>query len=187
MQEHIKKFLDYLSSERNFSDHTIRSYSTDLTQYCQYLAATEAQRNGLPPFGDVSVEDLRPVDSIDLMRLGARLVNITPMEIRAYLAFLHRCQYTKTTAARKLATLRSFYKFLVRMGKIEFSPLSVIRTPRLDKKLPKFLDVRQINTLFDAPDTATLLGARDKAILETIYSAGLRISELVGLDIQDMD
>jgi len=109
------------------------------------------------------------------------------MEVRTYLAFLHKSQYTKTTAARKLATLRSFYKFLVRMGKIESSPLSVIRTPRLDKRLPNFLDVRQIDTLFDAPDTTTLLGARDKAILETIYSAGLRISELVGLDIQDMN
>ena len=187
MQKHVDKFLEYLCTERNFSDHTIRSYSADLTQYCQYLAATEAHHDSLPPYGDVSVEDLPPADTIDMTQLDARLVNITPMEIRGYLAFLHKNQYTKTTSARKLATLRSFYKFLVRMRKIEFSPLSVIRTPRLDKKLPNFLDVRQIGTLFDAPDITTLLGARDKAILETIYSAGLRISELVGLDIQDMD
>lgn len=187
MQKHIEKFLDYLSIERNFSDHTIRSYCADLTQYCQYLAVTESQRGELPASGNISLDDLPPAASIDLTQSDARLVSITPMEIRAYLAFLHRSRYTKTTAARKLASLRSFYKFLIRMGKIEFSPLSVIRTPRLDRRLPKFLDVRQINTLLDAPDTATLLGSRDKAILETIYSAGLRIGELVGLDIQDTD
>ncbi|MCK5113444.1 MAG: tyrosine recombinase XerC [Phycisphaerae bacterium] len=190
MQERVKyigKFLDYLRNERNFSDHTIRGYTGDLTQYCQYLAATESQGDGLPALSDIAAEDLPPADSIDFSRLGKRMVDITPMEIRSYLAFLHKSQYTKTTSARKLATLRSFYKFLVRLGEIEFSPLSVIRTPKLDKKLPNFLDIRQINSLFDAPDTTTLLGARDKAILETIYSAGLRISELVGLDIEDMD
>jgi integrase/recombinase XerC len=96
-------------------------------------------------------------------------------------------RFTKSTIARKLATLRSFCKYLVRAGKLEASPVSVIRTPRQDKRLPKFLDVRQVEALLGAPDTATLLGARDRAILETIYSAGLRIGELTALNLEHLD
>ncbi len=94
--------------------------------------------------------------------------------------------YSKSTIARKLATLRSFYKYLVHKERIEASPVSVVRTPRQDKRLPKCLTVEQVSALLDAPDASTLLGARDKAILETFYSSGLRISELVSLDVEDL-
>jgi integrase/recombinase XerC len=103
------------------------------------------------------------------------------------LAMMRNSGYSKSTIARKLATLRSFYKYLVRQGQVEASPVSVVRTPRQDRRLPKCLDVGQMEALLAAPDTATLLGSRDRAILETIYSAGLRISELVGLNVEDLD
>ncbi len=107
--------------------------------------------------------------------------------VRAYLAYLNEKNYSKSTAARKLATLRSFYKFLVRRGYIQTSPVAAIRTPKQDKRLPRCLEVEQINNLLNRPDTNTLLGARDRAILETLYSSGLRVSELVGLNLSDVD
>ncbi len=182
----IQNFLDYLEIERNFSAHTIRSYSADMVQFCQFLAATDdlASLGGLP---DLTVEKLADIEDLPPEKLSQRLLAVNPLEVRSYLALLRGSDYSKSTTARKLATLRSFYKYLVRSGEVESSPVSVIRTPRLDKRLPKFLDVQQINTLLDAPDTTTMLGARDKAILETIYSAGLRISELVGLNIEDLN
>ncbi len=107
--------------------------------------------------------------------------------MRGYLAMMRNSDYSKATVARKLATLRSYYKFLVRTGAMAASPVSAIRTPRQDKRLPKCLDIEQIEKLLDAPDTETLLGARDRAILETLYSAGLRVSEVVGLNLEDCD
>lgn len=181
----IKKFLDYLEIQRNFSVHTIRSYTADMKQFCQFLAATD-DLDSLDRLPDLTSEKLLEIEALEPQRLTQRLLATNPLEIRSYLAVLRSSDYSKSTTARKLATLRSFYKYLVRLGKVEASPVSVIRTPRLDKRLPKFLDVQQINNLLDAPDVTTLLGARDKAMLETIYSAGLRISELVGLNIEDM-
>jgi integrase/recombinase XerC len=183
----IRRFLDYLDIERNFSAHTIRSYAVDLGQFCRFLAATEGDL-GLSLDGRVlTTEALPPADSISADRMTARILATTPMEIRSYLAVLSCSDYRKATTARKLATLRSLYKFLVRTGQVETSPVSVVRTPRLERHLPTCLDIQQIDILLNAPDTGTLLGARDKAILETIYSAGLRISELVGLNVEDLD
>lgn len=180
----VKRFLDYVDSERNFSAHTVRSYSADLTQFCQFLAALET-----PAAGEelLSTDNLPAVDELPLDLLAERLPAVSPTEIRAYLAMMRNSDYSKSTIARKLATLRSFYKFLVRCEIIEASPVSVIRTPRQDKRLPKCLDIEQVDALLSAPDTSTLLGARDKAILETIYSGGLRIGELVSLNIEDLD
>jgi integrase/recombinase XerC len=109
------------------------------------------------------------------------------MEVRAYLARMRDVEYSKSTVARKLATLRSFYKFLVRTGRVESSPVGVVRTPRQDKRLPKCLDPHQVVALLEAPDAGSLLGSRDRAILETIYSSGLRVGELVGLNVEDLD
>ena len=107
--------------------------------------------------------------------------------IRAFLSALHTQQYSKSTTARKLATLRSFYKFLVRRGYVEQNPVSVIRTPKQEKRLPKFLSPDEIRRRLETPDTGTLLGARDRAMLETMYSTGIRVSELVDLDVADVD
>jgi len=176
----IEEFLRHIEAERNFSPHTVRSYSADLCQFCRFLAADEGQ-------AEMTADDLPDLGQIAPGTLTQRLIDLEPLTVRAYLAMMRNSGYSKSTIARKLATLRSFYKHLVRTERIEASPVSVIRTPRQDKHLPKFLDIKQIEALLAAPDTSTLLGARDRAILETIYSAGLRISELVGLDVDDID
>lgn len=182
----ISDFLRYAEAERNFSMHTIRSYATDLTQFCRFLAAFGAEDAGLDA-PQLTAETLPELEDVPDAGLTKKLLAITPTEIRAYLAMMRNSEYSKATVARKLATLRSFYKFLVRRGKLEASPVSVIRTPRQDKRLPKCLDLQQVAALLEAPDDGTLIGARDRAILETVYSAGLRVSELVGLNLEDLD
>ncbi len=184
----IHRYLDYLDAERAFSAHTIRSYAADLQQFCRFLAAmaSPGPPAGRSP-GELTADDLPGADDLSLPAIGARLPAIAPTDVRAFLAMMRNSGYSKPTIARKLATLRSFYKYLVRSGLIEASPVSVIRTPRLDKRLPKCLDVDQVAAILEAPDTTTLLGARDRAILETLYSAGLRIGELVALNVEDLD
>jgi len=175
----INEFLDYIDSERNFSAHTVRAYSADLVQFARYLAADTTE--------ELIADNLPDEGEFDCGRIERAMLAIQPLDIRGFLAMMRNSGYSKSTVARKLASLRSFYKYLVRIGTIEASPVSVIRTPRQDRRLPKFLDVQQINALLLAPDTATFLGSRDRAILETIYSAGLRISELTGLNVEDLD
>ena len=178
----IESFLDYLDGERNFSAHTIRCYRVDLKQFCEFLSAgavSDAAPQGPPA---VRVENGQGEASV-----RQRILAVTPMEIRAYLVSMRNVGYSKATTARKLASLRSFYKYLVRSGELEASPVSVIRTPKQDKRLPKFLDLQQVTALLDAPEADTVLGARDKAILEVIYSSGLRVGELVALNIEDLD
>ncbi len=181
----IRRFLDHLDSERNFSAHTIRSYTTDLSQFCSFLNTFGGPADSTA--AELTVEELPKPDESSLKGLAKKLSAVSPAELRAYLAMMRNRGYSKSTVARKLATLRSFYKYLVRIGHIKASPVSVIRTPRQDKRLPKCLDVQQVEALLVAPDTGTLLGARDRAILETIYSAGLRVGELVSLNVEDMD
>ena len=180
----IAKFLTYLEVERNFSVHTIRSYTADLTQFCQFLCAGASAGASA---AELSSDKLPPVEELQADALQQALPAVTAVEVRSYLAMMRNSNYSKATVARKLATLRSFYKYLSRMGDVTASPVTAVRTPRQDKRLPKCLDVSQIEALLAAPDTRTLYGARDRAILETIYSAGLRISELVGLNIEDLD
>jgi len=170
----IADFLGHLAEQRNFSEHTIRAYETDLKQFCGMLVAGGEDDDG--------------------RRLGERILAATPEDIRSYLAGLRNEAYSKSTIARKLACLRSLYKHLVRIGKVRTSPAAVIRTPRQDKRLPSCLDEKQVDALLAAPAAeadgspeTTLLARRDAAILETIYSSGLRVSELVGLDLADLD
>ena len=175
----INRFLDYIDGERNFSAHTVRCYAADLVQFARYLAAG--------PGEDLKADELPPDAELDCPHIEQAMLAIEPMGVRGFLAMMRNSGYSKSTVARKLASLRSFYKYLVRKGVVEASPVSVLRTPRQDRKLPKFLDIQQITALLAAPDTSCLLGCRDRAILETIYSAGLRISELTGLNIEDLD
>ena len=119
--------------------------------------------------------------------LDKRQLGCEPLTIREFLAYLYGQNYTKSTTARKLATLRSFYKFLIRRGLVSVNPLSTIRTPKQDKRLPKCLDLEQVQKLLDAPGDGDLLAARDKAMLEVLYSSGIRVSELVDLEMADMD
>ena len=193
----IQEFLDYLNFEKHFSTHTVKCYSADLHQYAVYARDGASQQSGAPannqgheqnvPAARINAEHdaqtavATQVDHSDL------LIKADINSIRAFLAHLNEQNYSKATSARKLATLRSFYKFLVRRGRIETSPVTAIRTPKQEKRLPRFLDSTQINTLLNCPDTNTMLGARDRAILETLYSSGLRVSELVGLNFSDVD
>jgi integrase/recombinase XerC len=180
----IARFLDHLDGERNFSAHTIRSYATDLIQFCRFLGAGDlADAAG----DERTVDDLPPTEELRPGTIQKALLAAQPLDIRGFLAMMRNSSYSKATIARKLATLRSLYKFLVRTGRVEASPVSVVRTPRQDRRLPKCLDIEDVESLLAAPDASTLLGARDRAILETIYSAGLRIGELVGLNVEDLN
>lgn len=185
----VERFLNYLDSERNFSAHTVRCYYADLVQYCGFLAVRDNIAVGGFSSGAemITVEHLPGPDELPVETLEELILATGPMDIRAYLAIMRNSEYSKATIARKLAALRSFYKFLVRSGYIEASPVAVVRTPRQDKRLPKCLDIEQVEALLTAPDEESLLGSRDRAILETIYSAGLRISELVAMNIEDLD
>jgi len=115
------------------------------------------------------------------------LVSTETDTVRAYLAFLNEKQYSKTTIARKLATLRSFYKFLVKRNQISSNPVIAVRTPKQEKKLPRFLEYEEVKRLLETPPMDSWLGARDRAILETLYSTGIRVSELVALNMDDID
>ena len=129
---------------------------------------------------------------IDLKAFGAFLgekdvTAIDRLVLRRYLAEMRGKNYSKRTVARKLASLRSFFRFLFREGYVKTNPITAISTPRLDKKLPVVLDVNKVAKLIQAPSENNLAGLRDRAILETLYSAGIRVSELVGLDVDDVD
>jgi integrase/recombinase XerC len=179
--ELISRFIEYLDSERNFSAHTVRSYHCDLLGFCRFLAADGAT-------SELSADDLPlPDDFPPHEEMVRRILSTGPLTVRAMLAVLRNSGLSKSTIARKLAAIRSFYRFLVKIDQLEASPVSVVRTPRQDKRLPKCLDIQQIEALLAAPDTASLLGARDRAIIETIYAAGLRVSETVALNIEDLD
>ncbi len=164
----VDEFLAYLENERNFSGHTVRSYAADLAQFAAFLAGAD---NG----------------DTDPAVLSDRIRQATPVDLRRYLAEMRRADYQRATIARKLATLRSFYKFLARQGHVEANPVKTIRTPRQEKRLPKFLEPEEVERLLAAPQGDDLLTLRDKAILEVLYSTGMRVSELVGLDLKDVD
>src|SRR6476646_219315 len=167
----VRQFLDYLCHEKHFSDYTVKSYGADLIQFGQFLTGDIGQLAGAKD--GVSLDD--------------KQLKCEPLTIREFLAYLYAQNYTKSTTARKLATLRSFYKFLIRRGVVSVNPLSTIRTPKQEKRLPKCLDLEQVQKLLDAPGDADLLSARDKAMLEILYSSGIRVSELVELEMADLD
>ena len=161
MRTAIERFLQYLRVERNASDLTIKSYGEDLAALTDYL--TEA-RGQTPAPGDVSVP-----------------------ELRGYAAAMHEAGYAKTTIARRLASMRSFYRFGQREGWAAINPAKPLRNPRKSRTLPHFLSIDDLGRLFEAPPADEPMGLRDRAILETMYSAGLRISETVGLTEGDLD
>lgn len=185
----IQKFLDYLTYEKRFSVHTAKCYGADLGQFGTFLLGTShatAPEDGtmsLPheSSGGTAVAT-HTSTQIDHLLLTAD-VNL----VRTYLAFLNDKEYSKATIARKLATLRSFYKFLVKRNEITANPVISIRTPKQEKKLPRFLEYEEVKRLLETPPMDNWLGARDRAILETLYSTGIRVSELVALNMDDVD
>ncbi|MDS1029098.1 tyrosine recombinase XerC [Bacillota bacterium LX-D] len=160
----VDAFLNYLKIEKNVATHTLTAYSHDLAQFHHFLQES-------------SLDQLSKID----------LSKITHNHIRNYLAYLYKMGFKKTTMARKLAALRSFYRYLNRENSISNNPLYFIRGPKKDRILPGFLYEYQMEELLNAPDVETLLGQRDKAILEVFYASGIRISELVGLNLESLD
>jgi integrase/recombinase XerC len=155
----VRTFLEYLEIEKNYSSHTIESYQNDLKAFVEFIGT----------------ENIREPKEVDKGIL------------RGFLAHLIDEGYSKKSMARKIACLRSFFKFLKRKNFIESNPVLNIRTPKLDKRLPGFLDESAMQRLLDLPDRTTVEGLRAAAILEVFYSTGIRLSELMNLNIEDID
>lgn len=162
LEQGLAEFLTHLGLEKNASDKTVKSYREDLTQALSF-----------------SRERLKKAH-VDPDDWNTRL-------LRAFVAWLHEKDYAKSTIARRLAAVRSFGKFLCRQGVMKENPAKSLRAPRQDKNLPHFLTQDDIKKLLTAPPDTDWSGRRDRAILETLYSAGIRVSELVGLDLLDSD
>ena len=165
MEEYLKDWLKHLTYEKNASPHTRRAYAGDVREFIAFLKTKELYRReeGVPPF-----------------KVDHRL-------IRAFMDFLYRKRNQKSTVARKLSSLRSFFNFLCRQGVWQENPARLVATPKLPQKLPSFLTVEQVFRLLDSPFPATVLGRRDKAVLELIYATGMRVGELVTLNVEDID
>ena len=161
MESAIQGFLRSLRLERNASELTLKSYREEFNSFSDYLQ----DRVGAIPEPH----------------------QITMPILRGYVAYLHECQYARSTTARRLASLRSFFRYATREGLTPANPAIALRTPRVGRKLPHFLTTDQVATLLEAPPANTPMGLRDRAILETLYSAGLRVAELVGLNRDDWD
>ncbi|MCI0486217.1 MAG: tyrosine recombinase XerC [Blastocatellia bacterium] len=165
MQEYLDRFRDHLKYERNVSEHTLRNYLSDLDQFHDYLCPVGSD-------GHRRYIDIKQVDHIT---------------IREYLSKLYQEKRKKTSIARKLATLRTFFKFLCREQVVEMNPARLVSSPRLEQKLPKVLSVEDVIRFIESPDLETVLGKRDRAILELLYASGIRVSELAGMNIDDID
>lgn len=160
MEDAIEKFCRYLGSERNVSPHTLLGYRSDLLQFHDFL---RGQPGG-----------------------GGDPAAVTHLVIRRYLAHLHE-GYSKSSIGRKLAAIRSLYRYLLRQGAVSKNPAELVSTPKKEKKLPFHLTIDEVTTLIEAPTALDILSLRDRAIFETLYSCGIRVSELTGLDVGGAD
>ena len=160
----IRDFLEDLAERRGASPHTVRNYGSDLAQFADFL---EAGRTGN--------RDQRPGGRVDTGLL------------RAYLASLHERGLSSTTVARKLAALRSLFRYLTRSGAVADDPARALKAPRVPGRIPTRMEMDEVEALLHAPDPTTALGSRDLAILELLYGTGLRVSELVSLNLADLN
>ncbi len=154
----VDRFLEHLRNERNASPQTLRAYSSDLARFLEW-----AERSGADPFGT------------------------DPRILRRYLTDLSRAHYARRTIARRLSAIRSLFAYLNREGVLTADPASVVATPKLESRLPRLVPSDVLSDLLDVADPATPRGSRDRAILETLYATGARVSELVGIDLGDLD
>jgi len=164
MEDAIRAFVTFLEVERGASRETIRGYQSDLRQFLSY------------------VDTLRPATAPSLTP-----EDVDPLTIRGYLAWLDRKKEKKSSLARKLAALRSFYRFLTREGLAGLNPAAEVRTPKQPQYLPRVLTKDDANALMEFPEGNDELARRDRAILETLYSTGARVSELVGMNLDDLN
>lgn len=159
MKKLINEFINYLSTERGLAMNTLESYGRDLRQYSQYLETDEESEMG-------------PVSRATIV---------------AYLVHLQGQGKATATIARRLAALKAFYQFLVRQKYLSQDPTANLESPKLEKRLPKVLSVREVELLLAQPDPGQAAGMRDRAMLELLYATGIRVSELVALDVGDVN
>src|SRR5687767_9398664 len=162
MEQLIEQFLEHLRYERNVSSHTLRNYFSDLEQFLDFLTH-------------------------DKKRKAPEVSEIDHLTIREWLSSLHTAQKRKSSIARKLAALRTFFQFLVREGVLELNPAKLVSTPKQEKKLPKHLSIEEAVRFIESPDVDTDLGKRDRAMLELMYATGVRVAELTTLNLSDID
>jgi integrase/recombinase XerC len=165
MQKHIDDFIKHLKYERNSSAHTLRNYESDLVQFYDHIA---------PPDEDGNRRDVN-------------LHDIDHLTIRAYMAALYDKKKKKSSIHRKVAALRTFFRYLCREGVLENNPAKLVSSPRVERKLPNHLNIEQMIKFIETPELDTVLGKRDRAMLELMYASGIRVSELVNLNLQDID
>lgn len=158
----LEQFLQHLKYERNVSPHTLRNYASDLEQFRLYILRFE-KREDIP------------------------VANIDRLTIREWMSTLHAADKKKASVARKLASLRTFFQFLIREGKLETNPAKLVATPRIERKLPNHLSMEDAVRFIETPNVNTDLGRRDRAMIEFLYATGIRVSELVGIDLSDID
>jgi integrase/recombinase XerC len=161
MEDPKDSFFRYLTYERGASPHTIRNYMSDIREFSEFLSDEDSGG-----------------ESFDLLK-------VTSDDIRSYLGSIVS-KREKSSVSRKLSVLRTFFKFLVKKGHIDSNPASLVSYPKAKKKLIQYLTVDDVFSLLAMPDRETALGSRDAAILELLYSSGIRVSELVGLNISDV-
>jgi integrase/recombinase XerC len=166
MRDWIEGFIEALSVEKGFSPNTCLAYRNDLEQFLAYL-------------GDSASGLLRRGEHVDVR-------NVDDIAIRSYLGFLYK-KNQKSTIARKLSALRSFFRFLVKRGVISTNPAETVLTPKRGRPVPNYLSVDEIFRLLDGVKGESVLALRNRAILETLYSTGLRVAELAGMDVGDVD
>jgi integrase/recombinase XerC len=162
--EHLKAFLKFLALNRNASAHTVRAYESDLTQFIGYIAAE----------ADLKKRDLQPS-------------HCSREALRGFLGQMHKQGLSRASAARKLAAIRTFIRYLRREELIAEDPGGLVATPKRDIRMPAHLSETEMTALLDAPAGDTPLSRRDRAILELFYASGLRLSELTGLDVEDLN
>jgi integrase/recombinase XerC len=161
----IGDFLDYLTYEKNSSVKTVVAYRDDLESFVRFLCN----------------------DYLAMERDQIEMARVDHLTIRAYLGHLARRKLARSSMARHLSALRSFFKFLMREGLVEINPARGVATPKKEKYLPAVMQTSDVTLLLEQPDLTTPLGIRDRAWLELLYASGLRISELVGVDIDDLE
>jgi len=167
--ERIHGFLQSLAAEKGYSDHTLRAYRNDLVELTAFVA-------GHPEWAREETHRLAQVP----------VAQVDALVIRGYLGYLHG-RNRKSSIARKLAAIRSFFRYLRKLHRVEENPAEAVRTPKQAKPLPVYLSVDEMFRMLDHVPAEGVLGLRDKAILETLYSGGVRVSELAGLDMEDLD
>ena len=164
LRAQLTAFLDFLALNRAVSPHTVRAYESDLSQFLSHVAAGSGRRRA----------DLGPDD-------------VTLASLRGFLAELHARGIARASVARKISAVRTFARYLRREGLLDGDPTALVTAPRMERRIPKHLGVDDMTRFLETPDTSHPLGRRDRAILELFYASGLRLSELVGLDLDSIN